>query len=139
MYYIVTGAAGFIGANLVKALNGHGITNIIAVDDLSHGDKFRNLADCEIADYFDKDEFLAALDKGGFKGGLSALLHQGACSDTTEANGRYMMEVNYGYSRKLLDYCSANAVRFIYASSAAVYGAGPHFREARECEAPLNV
>lgn len=139
MYYIVTGAAGFIGANLVKALNNRGTTNVIAVDDLKHGDKFRNLVDCEIADYFDKDDFLAALDKGAFKGGLSALLHQGACSDTTETDGRYMMENNYRYSRTLLEYCSANKVPFIYASSAAVYGAGPAFREAREHEAPLNV
>ena len=84
MYYIVTGAAGFIGANLVKALNGHGITNIIAVDDLSHGDKFRNLADCEIADYFDKDEFLAALDKGGFEA-ISWLFSPSRCCTRAHA------------------------------------------------------
>ncbi|HJQ64421.1 MAG TPA: ADP-glyceromanno-heptose 6-epimerase [Burkholderiales bacterium] len=139
MYYIVTGAAGFIGSNLVKALNDRGMTNVIAVDDLKHGDKFRNLVDCEIADYLDKEDFLAALDAGKFKGGMSALLHQGACSDTTETDGRYMMENNYCYSRTLLDCCSANKVPFLYASSAAVYGAGPTFRENREHEAPLNV
>jgi ADP-L-glycero-D-manno-heptose 6-epimerase len=139
MYYVVTGAAGFIGANLVKALNARGIRRIIAVDDLTRGDKFRNLVDCEIADYLDKDEFLGALEAGRFESPLQAILHQGACSDTTEADGRYMMENNYRYSRILLDYCSANRIRFIYASSAAVYGAGPVFREARECEAPLNV
>ncbi|HEX6003186.1 MAG TPA: ADP-glyceromanno-heptose 6-epimerase [Burkholderiales bacterium] len=139
MYYVVTGAAGFIGANLVKALNGRGIDRVIAVDDLQHGDKFRNLIDCEIADYLDKDEFLGVLESGRFTRPLEAILHQGACSDTTEADGRYMMENNYRYSRVLFDYCRVNRIRFIYASSAAVYGAGPVFREGRECEAPLNV
>jgi len=139
MYYVVTGAAGFIGANLVKALNDRGITDIIAVDDLSRGDKFANLVDCEIADYLDKGAFLEALEAGGFDGELSAILHEGACSDTTETDGRYVMDNNYRYSRALLDFCIADEVPFIYASSAAVYGRGTTFREARECEAPLNV
>jgi len=139
MYYIVTGAAGFIGSNLVSALNERGISRIIAVDDLKHGDKFRNLVNCEIADYFDKDEILAELVAGRFGDSVKAVLHQGACSDTTESDGRYMMDNNYRYSRTLLEYCTANKVPFIYASSAAVYGAGPEFREARGCEAPLNV
>ena len=139
MYYVVTGAAGFIGANLVKALNDRGITDIIAVDDLSRGDKFANLVDCEIADYLDKGAFLETLEAGGFDGELSAILHEGACSDTTETDGRYVMENNYHYSRALLDFCIADEVPFIYASSAAVYGRGTTFREARECEAPLNV
>jgi ADP-L-glycero-D-manno-heptose 6-epimerase len=139
MYYVVTGAAGFIGSNLVKALNERGITDIIAVDNLSQGDKFVNLVDCEIADYLEQDVFLEMLDDGGFNGELSAVLHEGACSDTTETDGRYVMENNYRYSRVLLDFCIADEVPFIYASSAAVYGAGTTFREARECEAPLNV
>ena len=139
MYYVVTGAAGFIGSNLIRALNDRGITDIIAIDDLSHGDKFVNLVDCQIADYLDKETFLETLDDGGFNGELRAVLHQGACSDTTETDGRYMMENNYRYSRVLLDFCIADEVPFIYASSAAVYGAGTTFREARECEAPLNV
>ncbi len=139
MYYVVTGAAGFIGSNLVKALNDRGVTDVIAVDDLRQGDKFANLADCEIADYLDKDEFLERLDEGVFDGVVSALLHQGACSDTTERDGRFMMDVNYRYSRRLLDHCMTDEVPFIYASSAAIYGAGQDFREERECEAPLNI
>lgn len=139
MNYVVTGAAGFIGSNLVKALNERGITEIIAVDNLARGDKFVNLVDCEIADYLDKDAFLETLEEGGFNGELTAILHQGACSDTTETDGRYMMQNNYRYSRTLLDFCVADEVPFLYASSAAVYGNGPAFREARECEAPLNV
>jgi len=139
MYHVVTGAAGFIGSNLVKALNDRGVTDIIAVDDLRQGDKFANLADCEIADYLDKDEFLERVDKGVFDGVVSAILHQGACSDTTERDGRFMMDVNYRYSRRLLDHCMTDEVPFIYASSAAIYGAGQDFREERECEAPLNI
>jgi ADP-L-glycero-D-manno-heptose 6-epimerase len=139
MYYVVTGAAGFIGANLVKALNDRGITDIIAVDNLSRGDKFVNLADCDIADYLDKESFLREVESGGFDGAIDVVFHQGACSDTTERDGRYMMQNNYRYSRVLLDYCTVDEVPFIYASSAAVYGASQTFREARECEGPLNV
>lgn len=139
MYYVVTGAAGFIGSNLVKSLNERGISDILAVDDLKDGGKFINLADCEIADYLDKDEFIAKLEEGDFDGLLSVVLHQGACSDTTEADGRAMMRTNYDYSKRLLDFCIRDEVHFIYASSAAIYGAGRVFHEARECEAPLNV
>ena len=137
--YVVTGAAGFIGSNLVKALNERGIMDVIAVDDMKQGAKFANLVDCEIADYLDKDEFLDRIEDGTFDGQLSAILHQGACSDTTEADGRYMMRTNYEYSKRLLDFCINDEVQLLYASSAAVYGAAREFREARECEAPLNV
>jgi len=137
--YVVTGAAGFIGSNLVKALNERGITDVIAVDDMKQGAKFANLVDCEIADYIDKDEFLDRIEDGTFDGQLGAILHQGACSDTTEADGRYMMRTNYEYSKRLLDFCINDEVQLLYASSAAVYGAVREFREARECEAPLNV
>ena len=139
MYYVVTGAAGFIGSNLVKALNERGETDIIAVDNLSRADKFRNLADCEIADFIDKRDFVVQLTAGEFEGAIEAILHQGACSDTMETDGRYMMENNYRYSVALLDYCQEEEVPLLYASSAAVYGAGKVFRELRECEAPLNI
>jgi ADP-L-glycero-D-manno-heptose 6-epimerase len=139
MYIVVTGAAGFIGSNIVKALNERGETDILAVDNLSRAEKFHNLADCEIADYLDKEHFRAALDSGSFDGDLAAILHQGACSDTMHTDGRYMMENNYRYSVDLLAYCQAESVPLIYASSAAVYGAGPVFKEGRENEHPLNV
>lgn len=136
---VVTGAAGFVGANLVKALNARGHTDIIAVDNLARADKFPNLADCDIADYFDKGEFLDRLDGGQWNGEIDAILHQGACSDTMETDGRYMMENNFRYSTDLLDWCQAEAVPLLYASSAAVYGAGPVFSEGREHEKPLNI
>ena len=139
MTLIVTGAAGFIGSNLVKALNARGIHDIIAVDDLARADKVPNLADCDIADYQDKLEFIGRVRGHTLKGDVQAVLHQGACSDTMETDGHYMMENNYRYSLELLDWCQARRVPFIYASSASVYGAGRTFREAREFEAPLNV
>ena len=139
MYYIVTGAAGFIGSNLVHALNQRGENNIIAVDNLKNADKFRNLVDCEIADYIDKQVFLEKLQDGFFDGLISAVLHQGACSDTMEIDGRYMMANNYQYSLELLDYCQNEEIPLLYASSASVYGGGSVFKESREYESPLNV
>jgi ADP-L-glycero-D-manno-heptose 6-epimerase len=138
MALIVTGAAGFIGANIVKALNARGERDIVAVDNLSRAEKVRNLADLEIADFLDKREFLDLL-RGGLEGDFDAVIHQGACSDTMETDGRYMMENNYEYSKALLDWCQVRAIPFIYASSASVYGAGRQFKEAREHESPLNV
>ncbi len=139
MYHIVTGAAGFIGANLVKALNERGITDIIAVDNLTKADKFKNLTDCEIADYLDKREFLELIHSGDLDDVVAAVFHEGACSDTMETDGRYMMENNYRYSLDVLNFCQENNAAFLYASSASVYGAGSIFSEQREHESPLNV
>jgi ADP-L-glycero-D-manno-heptose 6-epimerase len=139
MTYIVTGAAGFIGSNIVKALNDRGITDIVAVDDLTDADKFTNLVDCEIAEYVDRKDFLEVVESGELGNNITAILHQGACSDTMETDGRYMMENNYRYSLSLLEWCLEEAVPLIYASSASVYGAGTTFKEDRSFEAPLNV
>lgn len=138
MTYIVTGAAGFIGANIVQALNLRGIKNVIAVDELNPADKYRNLADLEISDYLDKSEFVEAFAKGKF-GKVEAIFHEGACSDTMETDGQYMMANNYRYSIDLLDICTSQRVPFLYASSAATYGGSSVFKESREFEKPLNV
>ncbi len=138
-YHIVTGACGFIGANIVKALNERGIDNVIAVDNLKKADKFKNLVDCEIADYLDKHEFLEMLQTGHFDGAVEAIFHEGACSDTMETDGHYMMENNYRYTLALLDFCLDQEVAYLYASSASVYGGGSIFKESREHEGPLNV
>ncbi|HEX2666907.1 MAG TPA: ADP-glyceromanno-heptose 6-epimerase [Gammaproteobacteria bacterium] len=136
---IVTGGAGFVGSNLVLALNARGHSDIMVVDDLKDGTKFKNLAEAEIADYRDKDAFLQQLLSNHSFGPVEAVFHNGACSDTTEWDGRYMMSVNYEYSKALLDYCQARNIPFVYASSAAVYGGGKVFKEERSHEAPLNV
>jgi ADP-L-glycero-D-manno-heptose 6-epimerase len=136
-YYVVTGAAGFIGSRIVAGLNAFGVTNIVAVDNLAQSDKVANLAGCEIADYLDQAEFLERLES--FEGAVEAVLHQGACSDTMETDGRYMMDNNYRYSKSLLDWCQEEEVPLLYASSGSVYGAGSEFREERSCERPLNV
>ena len=137
---IVTGGAGFIGSNLVKALNDKGIADVLVVDDLTDGIKFRNLVDCQVIDYLDKDDFLQMVkQERSFTENIEAIFHQGACSSTTEWDGRYMMENNYAYSKALLHYCLKLKIPFIYASSAAVYGIGENFKETKENEAPVNV
>ena len=135
MYYVVTGAAGFIGSKLVEALNRRGISEIIAVDNLQHADKFKNLAGLEIADYLDQAEFLEEINDLE----VEAVFHQGANSNTMATDGREMMENNFGYSKKLLAWCQELEIPFLYASSAAVYGAGRGFKEERRYEQPLNV
>jgi len=138
--YIVTGGAGFIGSNLVKALLDRGYDDIVVVDEMTDGHKFVNIADLPIADYLDKDALIdrLAADKG-FASGIKAIFHQGACSETTEWDGRYMMDNNYAYSQELLHHCLDTATPYIYASSAAVYGASPAFSEDPANERPLNV
>lgn len=138
--HIVTGGAGFIGSNLVRQLNEHTGDDVLVVDDLTDGHKFRNIADLEIADYLDKEQFLRKIEGGrSFVSGVQSILHQGACSVTTEWDGRYMMQNNYDYSKALLHHCLTNDIQFIYASSAAVYGASTEFGEQEKNEKPLNV
>ncbi len=136
---IVTGGAGFIGSNIVHGLNARGITDILVVDDLTDGRKCLNLNDARIYDYIDKDDFLERIQAGDEFGHIDAVFHQGACSSTTEWNGRFVMSVNYEYSKALLAWCAARRIAFLYASSASVYGMGPIFREAPEFERPLNM
>ena len=137
---IVTGAAGFIGSNIIKGFNESGITDILAVDDLTDGKKYRNLAVVQYRDYMDYQEFLKKiLQNDLFESDITAIFHQGACSDTMEWNGQYMMKNNYEYSKFLLHYCLKKEIQFIYASSAAVYGAKNNFDDRNPNQLPLNV
>jgi ADP-L-glycero-D-manno-heptose 6-epimerase len=137
---VVTGGAGFIGANLVRTLNERGREDILVVDDLTDGTKFRNLVDCEMMDYMDKDNFLEHVQWGSeLPDDIDAVFHLGACSATTEWDGRYLMQNNYGYSKAVLHFCLDRGIRFIYASSAAVYGGNREFKEERSCEGPINA
>ncbi|HBI07417.1 MAG TPA: ADP-glyceromanno-heptose 6-epimerase, partial [Erwinia persicina] len=137
---IVTGGAGFIGSNIIKALNDKGHTDILVVDNLKDGTKFANLADLNIADYMDKEDFLISILADEDFGDVEAVFHEGACSSTTEWDGKYMMDNNYQYSKELLHWCLEHQVPFLYASSAATYGGrNSDFIEERQFEAPLNV
>jgi len=138
MRIVVTGAAGMIGSNLVHALHRLGAREVIAVDELTDGPKYRNLLGSPLADYFDRDEFYTRFAAGEL-GKIDAVFHEGACSDTMEHNGKYMLENNYRCSKTLLDACLAQGTRLLYASSAATYGASETFREEPDFEQPLNV
>ncbi|CAM3022508.1 ADP-glyceromanno-heptose 6-epimerase [Vibrio diazotrophicus] len=136
---IVTGGAGMIGSNIVKALNEQGINDILVVDNLKNGKKFQNLVDLDIADYMDRDDFLTQIMAGDDFGTIEAVFHEGACSATTEWDGKYMMLNNYEYSKELLHYCLDRQIPFLYASSAATYGETDTFIEEKEYEGALNV
>lgn len=138
MSILVTGAAGFIGCNNVLELNRRGYTDIVAVDNLTKSEKFVNLAKCQISDYFDKVDFIERVRRDALPI-PDAIFHQGACSDTMETDGRYMMENNYRYTLELFNWAQRHRVPFIYASSAATYGASQVFVEDVKNEGPLNV
>lgn len=138
---IVTGAAGFIGSKLMQALNEQGRTDIIAVDDLTNGHKFSLMAQAECADYMDQADFLQRIESNQpFDEPIDVIFHQGACSTTTEWDGKYMMKNNFDYSKSLLTYATHHHIPFIYASSAAVYGASTCFDDTDpNGQTPLNV
>lgn len=138
MSFIVTGAAGFIGANIVAGLNQRGETDILAVDNLTKSDKFANLAENAISDYMDKNVFIELIKQRKIAK-PTAVFHEGACSDTMELDGHYMMENNYRYTLELFHWCQEQKIPFIYASSAATYGASKVFTEDLINEKPLNV
>lgn len=137
---VVTGGAGFIGSNIVKALNDIGRNDILVVDNLKNGVKFVNLVDLDIIDYIDKEDFIASIIADDNIGNVEAIFHKGACSSTTEWDGTYMMNNNYKYSKELLHYCIRRNISFLYASSAATYGGRTnHFIEERQYEKPFNM
>tara|TARA_R110002126_G_scaffold687_3_gene4277 strand:- start:6745 stop:7689 length:945 start_codon:yes stop_codon:yes gene_type:complete len=137
---IVTGGAGMIGSNIIKSLNEIGINDILVVDNLKNGKKFKNLIDLDIIDYIDREDFLARVIAGHDFGLIDAVFHQGACSSTTEWDGKYMMFNNYEYSKELLHFCTDRDIPFLYASSAATYGGrSVNFIEERKFEGALNV
>jgi ADP-L-glycero-D-manno-heptose 6-epimerase len=137
---VVTGGAGFIGSNLIRALNLSGRDDILLIEDMSEGRKCANLSDACIADYLDKQACTGLLDRGRELGAnIEAVYHLGACTDTTQWDGRMMMRENFAFSRALCEYCIARKIPFVYASSAAVYGTGRQFSEEPEYERPLNM
>lgn len=136
---IVTGGAGFIGSNIIKSLNAIGRKDILVVDNLTNGHKFVNLVDCEIQDYMDKDDFIEKIRQGHRFTPVEAVFHEGACSATTEWDGKYLMQNNYEYSKELLHFCLGQEIPYLYASSAATYGVTDTFVESLEYEGPVNV
>lgn len=139
MIIAVTGAFGFIGSNIIKELNNRGFKDIIAIDNLTNSSKIKNLTDCEILDYVDKEDFIKEIISTDYDNQIDYIIHQGACSATTVLDGKYMMKNNYEYSSVLLEFAQRNEIPMLYASSASVYGSGEIFTEKREFEAPLNV
>jgi ADP-L-glycero-D-manno-heptose 6-epimerase len=135
--WIVTGGAGFIGSNIVQALNGKGHSDILIVDRPKKD--FGNLRDLRFADLLQPEEFLEVLHRKALPSSIEAILHQGACADTTCTDERFMMDNNVSFSKAVLHFAIERLIPMIYASSAATYGANLHFRESPENEAPLNL
>ncbi len=121
--FIVTGGAGFIGRNVVAALNQRGIEDILIVDDLGSGEKWKNLVGLAFEDVMGIENFRELIGEYAFDE-LETVFHLGACSSTTEEDADYLLDNNYRYSRELCEWCLSNDVRLIYASSAATYGDG---------------
>ncbi len=137
---VVTGGAGFIGSNLISALNASGQDDIIVVDATVDRARSANIVDLQIADFLDKDEWRALIESNGaVDGRIECVFHLGACSDTTETNRQFMMDTNFAYSQSVFDYCTRNQIALVYASSAAVYGNSDAFEETQSCEQPLNI
>jgi len=139
MSIIVTGGAGMIGSNIIEGLNKSGHNDIIVVDHLKNGEKFRNISDLDISDYYDKKVFISLIKDRNDFGQIDAVYHEGACSNTLEWDGQYMMENNYEYSKVLLHYCLDRKIPFFYASSAATYGDSTVYKENPENENPINI
>ena len=138
---IVTGGAGFIGSNIVKGLNERGREDVLIVDNLTNMVKFKNIQGLKALDYMDKNDFIAAIKNGKFDNEkIDVIFHEGACSDTMEYNGKYMMENNFEYTKTLMHFALKKKIQLIYASSASTYGSGKHgFSEKPACEEALNV
>jgi ADP-L-glycero-D-manno-heptose 6-epimerase len=139
---IVTGGAGFIGSNLVHELNAHGISDILVVDNFANAKKFQNLQGARYVDYMDKREFRHAIEDDALgTRKIEAILHQGACSNTLEDDGVYMMDNNFQYTKEVLAFSIRQGTPLVFASTAAVYGlSGPgHFTPTIENERPLNI
>ena len=127
MKYLVTGGAGLIGGAVVSALNQAGETDILIVDHLGTSEKWKNLRDLQFTDYLEKDLFRRLLYEGKFNdAGFKAIIHMGACSSTTERDASYLADNNFNVTKELAAFSVSNQVRFLYASSAATYGAGEH-------------
>ncbi len=122
--YIVTGAAGLIGSSMIWALNQRGITNILAVDHLGSGEKWKNLRALKFADYLEKDVFRAMIASKAFGKEIKAFIHLGACSATTEQDATYLIDNNFQYTKEMAEFCLYEGIRFLYASSSATYGDG---------------
>jgi len=125
MFTILTGGAGFIGANILRELNSRGIENIIVVDNLGNSSKWKNLVGCKFENYFNKQEFYDLINEDfHYFGKVSSVIHMGACSATTEENMDYLMHNNLHYSQLMFNLANEHGASFVYASSAATYGDG---------------